>query len=173
MFTNLINIIDSGFMPNNSKDENEINFIFHAHLPENIDKIGQPVVLGDGEELGFWEQSNIKLHRPFPQNPTYWRSDSINISLSIFVEGYEIQYKYAISESEERNVLEGNSNRENRTLDILRNNQFGIWKNTYDLPNRFRLFPNSIRDFAFVDYIYNSIKANNLKDKVMEYINIY
>ncbi|CAI2184234.1 5017_t:CDS:2, partial [Funneliformis geosporum] len=159
-----------GFISKDRKNEDEIIFIFHVHMPENIDKIGQPVVLGDGQELGFWEQPNIKLHQPLPQSPTYWRSDSVKISVSITTEGYDIQYKYAICEKEsEKNILEGNSNRENRTLDIMRIDQFGIWKNTYDLPNKFRLFPKYIRDFAFVDYIYNSVNVNNLKDKVLEY----
>ncbi|CAG8659898.1 11071_t:CDS:2 [Funneliformis mosseae] len=60
-----------GFMSSNRKDENEINFIFLVHMPENIDTIGQPVVLGDGQELESLEQPNIKLHLPLPQNPTY------------------------------------------------------------------------------------------------------
>ncbi|CAG8701081.1 11067_t:CDS:1, partial [Funneliformis mosseae] len=100
MFTNVLDITGGGFISNNRKEENEINFIFHVHMPENIDKIGQPVVLGDGKELGTWEQPNIKLHQPRPQNPTYWRSDSVTISLSIIAEGYDIQYKYAIREKE-------------------------------------------------------------------------
>ncbi|RIA82804.1 hypothetical protein C1645_834788 [Glomus cerebriforme] len=45
-------------------------FIFHVHLPENIEKVGNPVVLGDGKELGSWETPIIRLRQPFYQNPT-------------------------------------------------------------------------------------------------------
>jgi len=157
-------------MSGNNKDENEIKVIFHVHLPENIDKYGQPVVLGDGKELGSWEKPNIKLRQPFPQNPTYWQSDPVTISLSNLEEGHDIEYKFAIYvpktmfRREEKIAFEGNGTRDNRMLDIRSNNQFGIWKN-----NNYDLRINNVRDFAFVDYIYNSIKDNNLKSIVMEY----
>jgi hypothetical protein len=28
---------------------------FHVHLPTNIEKLGKPVVVGDGKELGEWK----------------------------------------------------------------------------------------------------------------------
>ncbi|PKY58594.1 hypothetical protein RhiirA4_480640, partial [Rhizophagus irregularis] len=145
-----------------------------------IDKVGNPVVLGNVKELGSWKSPIVKFS---PQNRTYWRSSPVIISLSS-VSG-EIQYKYAIHVSakplyslggfgresvlhgrEERIIFEGNGNRDNRMLNIERNNQFDIFINNNQLP---RLYPNTIRDFAFVDYIYNSVKADNLKAKVLEY----
>ncbi|GBB96188.1 hypothetical protein RclHR1_00270034 [Rhizophagus clarus] len=167
---------DEGTNERINENVNEIRVIFHVHLPEDIEKHGTPVVLGDGKELGLWEKPIVKLHQPFPQTPTYWRSDPVIISLSSFSEINDIQYKYAIHISkytlrgkDERIAFEGNSNKDNRTLDIGRNDQFDIWKNNYNMPEKYHTSVNNIRDFAFVDYIYNSIKDNNLKDKVMEY----
>ncbi|PKC00364.1 hypothetical protein RhiirA5_428286, partial [Rhizophagus irregularis] len=80
---------------------------------------------------------------------------------TISVSNFEkIQYKYAIQTSkptlfgEEKIEFEGIDTEDNRTLNIGINDQFDIWK---------------IRGFAFVDYIYDSIEANNFKDKVVEY----
>jgi len=138
----------------------EKSFTFHILLPEHIEKNGQPVVLGDIQELGSWENPVVKLRRPFPQNPTYWKSDPITISASN-LDKRIIQYKYAIhtsnsvlSENKEKIEFEGIDAQDNRTLNIEKNDQFDIWK---------------IRGFAFVDCIYDSIEANNLKDKVVEY----
>ena len=135
----------------------EKSFTFHILLPEHIEKNGQPVVLGDVNELGHWEHPVVKLHRPFPKNPTYWKSNPITISVSNLAKR-NIQYKYAIYTS--KSLLSGNIEfegidaQDNRTLNIEKSDQFDIWK---------------IRGFAFVDYIYDSLEANNLKDKVVEY----
>jgi hypothetical protein len=158
------------WIPGGSKDEDKINkikVIFHVHFPEGIEKVGTPVVLGNVKELGSWELPVVKLSS---QNQTYWRSDPVTIPLSSA--GDEIQYKYAIHipkplyrfGGEEKIIFEGNGPRNNRVLNIERNNQFDIFINNNQLP---RL--SNIHDFAFVDYIYNSIKADNLKAKVMEY----
>src|SRR5947207_1862173 len=107
---------------------NEINVIFHVHIPKEVGKDGHPVVLGDGKELGLWEHPIVKLHQPSQnQYPTYWQSDPVTISLSNFAERGEIQYKYAIHVVgwfKEKVIFEGESNLNNRTLDIKRNNQF-------------------------------------------------
>ncbi|GBC14841.2 hypothetical protein GLOIN_2v1788049 [Rhizophagus irregularis DAOM 181602=DAOM 197198] len=138
-------------------ENNTLSFTFHILLPENIERNGQPVVLGDVKELGSWKNPIVKLRQPFPQNPTYWKSDPVTISVSNFE---KIQYKYAIHTSkptlfgEEKIEFEGIDTEDNRTLNIGINDQFDIWK---------------IRGFAFVDYIYDSIEANNFKDKVVEY----
>ncbi|PKY17154.1 hypothetical protein RhiirB3_521757 [Rhizophagus irregularis] len=173
-----------GFGSNKDDDEtneiiNEIKVIFHVHLPEGIEKYGNPIVLGDGKELGSWEKPNVKLNQPFPQNSTYWRSDPVTISLLNFNEINDIQYKYAIHITrytfynlrgkKEEIAFEGNGKDDNRTLDIGRHDQFDIWKNNYGFNEKYRIYVNNIRDYAFVDYIYNTIKDNNLKDKVMEY----
>ena len=96
-------------------------FTFHVHLPEGLDKFGQPIVLGNRKELGSWENPIVKLRQPFPKNPTYWQSSPINISLS---EIGDIKYKYSIhtpnSVLEEKNVLEleGNSDNVRHILNI-------------------------------------------------------
>ncbi|PKY27156.1 hypothetical protein RhiirB3_477801 [Rhizophagus irregularis] len=132
--------------------ERKKTFTFHVHLPENIEKIGQPVVLGDADELGAWKNPIVKLHQ---KNRTYWKSDPVPISIIS-----SIQYKYAIHIPKsaltyiEFEGFDGIDAGDNRTLDVQRNNQFDIWK---------------IHEFAFVDYIYDSIEINNLRDKVLEY----
>ncbi|PKY54759.1 hypothetical protein RhiirA4_548384 [Rhizophagus irregularis] len=138
--------------------ERRKTFTFHVYLPENIEKIGQPVVLGDADELGAWGRPIVKLRR---QNRTYWKSDPVSVSIIS-----SIQYKYAIHIPKSDDPTSRRENFEfegfneidagdNRTLDVQRNDQFDIWK---------------IRDdFSFIDYIYNSIEINNLRDKVLEY----
>ncbi|UZO24837.1 uncharacterized protein OCT59_017131 [Rhizophagus irregularis] len=133
-------------------------FTFHVLLPENIERNGQPVVLGNVKELGYWKNPIVKLRQLFPQNLTYWKSDPVTILVSNFE---KIQYKYAIYTSksklfggEEKIEFEGIDAQDNRTLNIGINDHFDIWK---------------IREFAFVDYIYDSIEANNFKDKVVDY----
>ncbi|GBC45554.2 hypothetical protein GLOIN_2v1778786 [Rhizophagus irregularis DAOM 181602=DAOM 197198] len=112
---------------------------FHIHLPGGIENIGQPIVLGDGKELGFWQKPIVKLRQPFPENLTYWQSELITISLPNFSKTNNIKYKFAIhiptsiNEEEGENVFEGNSPEDDRMLDIERENQFAIWKNNSDL----------------------------------------
>jgi hypothetical protein len=145
------------------KGSGEVKVVFHVHFPEDIENAGKPVVLGNVKELGYWKTPTIKFRK---LNHTYWRSEPVTISLSES-ESDEIQYKYAIHISRYYGngeiIFEGNDDRDNRTLNIERNDQFDIFINNYQFQLRY------IRDFAFVDYIFNSIKDNNLKDKVMEY----
>jgi hypothetical protein len=148
-------------------------FAFHIHLPDGIEKIGQPIVLGNVEELGFWENPIVKLFQPFPKNPTHWQSGPITISVS----NIDIQYRFAIHvqtpalyQNEKKYIFEGDSDKEIRILDTERENQYAIWK------NNFKLNLAQIQDYAFVNYIFNSIRACNLKDRIMEYqhlLNLY
>ncbi|RIA97746.1 hypothetical protein C1645_871114 [Glomus cerebriforme] len=148
----------------NIKDEDVMKFTFHIHLPKGVlEKFGQPMVLGSSKELGFWRNPIVKLRQPSPQNPTYWQSESVIISLSNFNEINDIQYKYAFHGKDGNIMWEGYSSEDNRMLDIEKNDQFDIWKNNSYLSEKFDY------NFAFVDYIYSTIKENNLKDKVMEY----
>src|ERR1700722_9943065 len=110
------------------------SFTFHVHLPEGIEKIGQPIVLGDVEELGFWKNPIVKLVQLFPKNQTHWQSEPITISVSNTVRNY-IQYRFAIyaqkpalHESEEKIIFEGDGDKDNRILDIKKENQFSVWK---------------------------------------------
>ncbi|GBC06772.1 hypothetical protein RclHR1_07030002 [Rhizophagus clarus] len=140
-------------------------FMFHIHLPEGIKKIGKPIVLGNRKELGNWENPIVKLCQPFFESPTYWQSEPINISLSNLSKKDVIRYKFAIHvpNKSEKFIFEGNDDKEDdRILDIDRNNQFAIWKNDV-------IYLNNIQDYAFVNYIFNSIESYNLKDKITEY----
>uniref|UniRef100_U9TLY6 Uncharacterized protein n=1 Tax=Rhizophagus irregularis (strain DAOM 181602 / DAOM 197198 / MUCL 43194) TaxID=747089 RepID=U9TLY6_RHIID len=72
----------------------EIKITFHVHLPEGVEKIGQPVVLGNRKELGSLETPIVKLRQ---QNLTYWKSDPISILFHDTDTHIElIKYKYAI-----------------------------------------------------------------------------
>jgi hypothetical protein len=149
---------------------------FHIHLPGGIENIGQPIVLGDREELGFWRKPIVKLRQPFPENLTYWQSEPITISLPNYTKTNNIKYKFAIhmptsiiNKEEGENVFEGNSPEDNRMLDIERENQFAIWKNNSQLSQNLNLYIDKIHDYAFVNYIFNSIRFYNLKDKILEY----
>lgn len=152
-----------------NSDNMEKKVIFHVHMPNGVEHIGSPVVLGDREELGSWQNPIVKLHRPFPHCPTYWQSDPVTLSLSNLN-----QYKYAIHIFDGNFKFEGSGAQDNRTLDIWRNDQFDIWNNNHDAYalgifyyyKRDTLY---VHDFAFVDYIYNTIEANNIKDKVISY----
>ncbi|RGB41526.1 hypothetical protein C1646_752088 [Rhizophagus diaphanus] len=116
------------------------------------------------KELGYWENPIVKLRQPFLESPTYWQSESITISLSNLLEKDDTMYRFAIHvpKKSEKFIFEGNDEKDNRILDIGRNNQFAIWKNNV-------IYLNDIQDYAFVDYIFNSIGSYNLKDKVTEY----
>src|SRR5215213_4520929 len=121
-------------------------FTFHVHLPENVEKIGRPVILGDGAS---WRNPVVKLRQPFPQNPTYWQSDPITFSLSIIAGKNDIQYKYAIlieSDGKAETVYDGQNI---LILDTTKNDQFGIWKNNLNLGQKWIVNP-MIYDFAFV-----------------------
>src|ERR1051325_10268149 len=76
-------------------------FTFHIHVPKGVEKVGQPVVLSDIKELGWsWKNPIVKLHRPFLENPTYWKSQPVKIPLSKSLKKVVIKYKFAICTSE-------------------------------------------------------------------------
>ncbi|RGB32751.1 hypothetical protein C1646_762510 [Rhizophagus diaphanus] len=124
---------------------------------------GQPVVLGNVKELGSWNNPIVKLRQPFPQNPTYWKSDPVAISVSNFG---EVQYNYAIHTPkftlfgrEGKIIFEGIDVQDRRTLNIKITDQFDIWR---------------IRGFAFVYYIYDSTEGIIFqKEKVLFIGNLY
>src|SRR5207249_3636740 len=100
--------------------EREKSFTFHVYLPENIEGIGQPVVLGGVKELGSWNVPIVKLRQPYPYDPTYWQSDPVTISISNSAE--KIHYKHAIyipksPVKKETILFEGRGAQDNRTLD--------------------------------------------------------
>ena len=166
MYTNDWNAFDA-FLAN------KISVIFHVHIPEEIGKTGHPVVLCTRKESGSSIHPIVKLRRPFQnQNPTYWQSDLVTISLpnvTILPNLDEIRYTYAINIAgwlgrDENLKFEP---RASRKLDTKINGQFDIWGlKTSQLDDC------NIRDFAFVKYIYNTVETNNLENSVMEYQNL-
>src|SRR4051794_14228757 len=124
---------------------------FHVHSPVNIEKLGQPIVVGDGRDLGEWENPNMKLNRPYSNNPTYWRSESI---LILIPKGSKIQYKYAISVPaslfrKNKIIYEGNINLEDKR-DLNPIHHFDIWNNG-NCPDLelYQIDKSTISDYAF------------------------
>ncbi|CAG8840717.1 32850_t:CDS:1, partial [Gigaspora margarita] len=134
-----------------------IQVTFHVHLPPQIEKFGEPVVVGSCRELGRWIMVTILLTQPSKrEHPTYWRSHPIEISLG---EG-EIKYKYgSFNRSKGRVEYEGEGGKHTRTLDTRTNDQYDIWQNNKSL------YIVDISDFAFVKCIYNAVNTTNFKDK--------
>ncbi|CAG8439539.1 3367_t:CDS:10 [Acaulospora colombiana] len=138
---------------------------FHVHLPSNIESVGEPVVLGNCDELGNWNAPGVKLERPYRQFPTYWRSQEIEII--VLEDMPEIKYKYAIIKQSliwrSSVVYEGETELQNRTLVITSNDQYDMWINNAEH------YIHTIRDFAFVTVIYSTVNQKNIKDKIMQY----
>ncbi|GBB99412.1 hypothetical protein RclHR1_03510006 [Rhizophagus clarus] len=157
----------------NMKDK----IIFHVHLPANIEKLGGcPVVIGDGNELGEWENNTVKLHRPNSRiNPTYWRSEETKLTLS---ENSKIKYNYAIYIPamplirSKKIIYEGNNSSDEigkRLLNLRLKHQFDIWMNGNCSELEKYQISEDIPDYAFVDYVYDHVSTQNLKESVLEY----
>ncbi|CAG8676007.1 6334_t:CDS:2, partial [Rhizophagus irregularis] len=79
-------------------DSSNIKVTFHVYLPSFEFVEGYPIVVGNIEELGNWENPIVKLKQQegeylhFKSN--YWYSDPISIPLDRF-NNYEVKYKYA------------------------------------------------------------------------------
>ncbi|CAB4391094.1 unnamed protein product [Rhizophagus irregularis] len=79
-------------------DSSNIKVTFHVYLPSFEFFEGYPIVVGNIEELGNWENPIVKLKQQkgeylhFKSN--YWYSDPISIPLERF-NNYEVKYKYA------------------------------------------------------------------------------
>ncbi|CAG8777321.1 31243_t:CDS:2 [Gigaspora margarita] len=147
------------------KDDDEykecIQVTFHVHLPQHIERFGEPVVVGSCKELGNWKMVTILLTQPNKREfPTYWRSQPIEIQPS----KDEIKYKYGVFDrSGGRVEFEGVGESNNRILDTKTNDQYDIWQN--NIP--FRIF--KLNEFAFIRCIYDAVNDENLKDKVMQF----
>ncbi|CAB4443923.1 unnamed protein product [Rhizophagus irregularis] len=151
---------------------------FHIHLPANIEKLGYPVVIGDGSELGDWEHNTVKLYKPSNNNPTYWRSKDTKITFS---KKSKIQYNYAIYipaaifRRPKKIIYEGqNSSDESlpdsgkRLLNLNLKHQFDKWINGNCSELDQYKIGEDIPDYAFVDYIYDNVTLD-LKESVLEY----
>ncbi|CAG8435114.1 11795_t:CDS:10, partial [Scutellospora calospora] len=145
------------------KDEDKygeyVKVTFHVHLPQYIERYGEPVILGNCKELGGWTNITIQLTQPHKREfPTYWRSHPVEIQIG----GNEIKYKYGIFSNQ--NVdFEGEGEMQNRTLDTRTNDQYDIWRNN----RSHNIF--DLREFAFIRCIYDAVNIENLKDKVMQF----
>ncbi|CAG8741893.1 2597_t:CDS:2, partial [Acaulospora morrowiae] len=137
-------------------------------------RLGSPFVFGNIKELGNWE-TPVKLRQSTRRTPhgvhdTYWFSEPIKIYLSDLENIPEIRYKYGIAISQQailrKNVdviLEGFDAQYERVLWFQGSiNQYDVWENN-------DLLAFEVKDFAFLDIIYNSLNAGNLKEKIFEF----
>jgi hypothetical protein len=157
----------------------ETTISFHVHLPKDIDVLGYPVVIGDGVELGEWENYTVGLYKPFSNNPTYWRSKDIKLTLS---KKSKIQYNYAIYISgafflrSKKIIFEGKNSSDEclpdsskRSLNLNLRYQFDKWIDGKCPELEKYQIGEDLPDYAFVDCIYNDITSNNLKESVLNY----
>lgn len=143
---------------------------FHVHLPTNIEKLGNPIILGDGPELGEWKKPIVKLHKPYINHPTYWQSEPIDFSNTQILERkytYAINIPSALLFLEESKII---SEGDKRILNNKEKNHYDIWinGNNPDL-KKYQIDDKNIEDYVFVDYIFNNIRNHNLKQSILEY----
>ncbi|RHZ89175.1 hypothetical protein Glove_18g29 [Diversispora epigaea] len=156
------------------KSSEEFKIVFHVHIPPDCLKLGTPIIIGNIKELGNWD-SPVKLRhsnrRSISGPDTYWFSDPIRISLSNFENIIEIKYKYGIVVSplalrkSKQIIYEGFEQETDRMLSLQNRNQYDIW-----LSNDY--FVSDVRDFVFVEIIYNSLSPGNFKEKIIEFQSI-
>ncbi|CAG8804929.1 33156_t:CDS:2, partial [Gigaspora margarita] len=126
---------------NLATNNNEALITFHVHMPENLDKSMQPLVVGNVKELGKWYKLVVKLHK-IDDNSTYWISDPVKI----YLREAELLYKYAVYRPQ----------KPQRWYDKVSNMAS-------------TLVPNLDNNFRFVNVIYESVTLENFKEKVMEF----
>src|ERR1044072_2063738 len=82
------------------KDEDvpNIKVTFHVHLPSFDHVEGYPIIVGNIEELGNWEEPIVKLNQKKSERmhsqSSYWYSDPISIPIERF-NNCEVKYNYA------------------------------------------------------------------------------
>ncbi|CAG8439660.1 11533_t:CDS:10 [Acaulospora colombiana] len=152
-------------------DEDFISVIFHVHV--DCDGLGSPFVFGNVKELGNWNSPIVRLRKSNRKTPhgvrnTYWFSEPVKISLANLENASEVRYKYGIvvsqqtaSRKSEKVIFEGFETQYERTLLLQCGNQYDIWENN-------ELLAAEIKDFAFLNIIYDSLNSSNLKEKIIE-----
>ncbi|RIB16990.1 hypothetical protein C2G38_2038117 [Gigaspora rosea] len=158
---NIIGGTISRFMGYEDKYTECVKITFHVHLPQHIERFGDPMIVGSCKELGSWKMVTIILTQPHKREyPTYWRSHPVEIQLG----RDEIKYKYGVlNRGNNRVEFEGEGERQNRTLDTRTNDQYDIWQNNK------RLYILDLNEFAFIRCIYDAVNNENIKDKVMQF----
>ncbi|PKK80816.1 hypothetical protein RhiirC2_723487 [Rhizophagus irregularis] len=159
-----------------TEDGSNTQVTFHVHLP-SFDYIdGYPIIVGNIEELGNWEEPIVKLKQPssseYMFQSSYWYSDPISIPANKFD---KVKYRYAFfqrkknkdAKSTEEGDLYFEDGQQQRLLTTRTGSQF-------DIAARFRIKNRqcelrSIREFMFLDIIYDNITSNNLGEKITEY----
>jgi len=136
--------------------------IFRVHLPKV--NSGDPVIVGNIEELGNWKEPKVKLkqyNKDVRNHTSYWYSDPLYIPNVRFQN--TVKYKYAVCSYNNLSLeYEGSGPNDNRVLDMKRQ-QFDIWKNNsaYCI--------NVINDYMFLNVIYES---KNIKGMILDYESI-
>ncbi|RIA83302.1 hypothetical protein C1645_834051 [Glomus cerebriforme] len=160
--------------PEEYPDRECVRITFHVHLPIDVSKQGDPVIMGSIKELGDWNEPKVKLHQ-FKRGyggfraTSYWYSDPIVIPIEKF-ENTRVNYKYAVFTGKRRKnkngppfLYEGNDQSDDRVLELQCKNQFDIWMKNKNAPTE------RINDYMFLEVIYESINQNNFKDAILEY----
>ncbi|RIA84473.1 hypothetical protein C1645_742305 [Glomus cerebriforme] len=156
----------------NSSNMQSFKVTFHVHLP-SFDYIeGYPIIVGNIEELGNWEEPIVKLKQPrnseYMFNSSYWYSDPISIPINKID---KVEYRYAFfqkkknKDSKEGDLYVEDGQRRHLTTRI--GSQFDIAAR-FLVKNR-QCELRSIREFMFLDIIYDSIDSNNLVEKIVEF----
>ncbi|CAG8458228.1 27153_t:CDS:2 [Dentiscutata erythropus] len=179
-FNLLKQILPSSWRDNDSSDA--VKVVFHVHLPSAIENKGDPVVVGNIKELGKWKEPIVQLQQPYRHhNSTYWISEPVSIPISAFDEG--IRYRYAVyvpRKTDKKNKELGDLYQESgikndfRFLEKIKGgNQFDIVDEiVIDGSRSYIRDFRDIRDFEFIDYIYQSLTSENIKEKILEFQDI-
>ncbi|CAG8684031.1 13298_t:CDS:2, partial [Funneliformis mosseae] len=138
------------------EDDSYTKIIFHVHFPKV--HVGDPVIVGNIEELGNWNEPKVILKQHNKKHTSYWYSDPIQIPNVRFQ--VTVRYKYAVYSYNNLHLeYEGSGPDDDRELDIQRQ-QFDIWKNN----SAYRI--NKINDYMFLNVIYGS---ENIKGMILDY----
>ncbi|RIB19825.1 hypothetical protein C2G38_2141452 [Gigaspora rosea] len=159
------------FLPSSWRDNDSsdvVKVVFHVHLPYSIEIKGDPVIVGNIKELGKWKDPIIHLQQPYRyHNSTYWISELVSIPISAFDEG--IRYRYAVYVPRKKTKdfdLYSESGNGFRFLEIKGGNQFDIVDEITVDGSKCSI--RDVRDFEFLEVIYQSLTSENVKEKILE-----
>ncbi|CAG8775255.1 22199_t:CDS:2, partial [Gigaspora rosea] len=120
------------------------------------------------KELGKWKDPIIHLQQPYRyHNSTYWISELVSIPISAFDEG--IRYRYAVYVPRKKTKdfdLYSESGNGFRFLEIKGGNQFDIVDEITVDGSKCSI--RDVRDFEFLEVIYQSLTSENVKEKILE-----
>ncbi|CAG8529106.1 13357_t:CDS:1, partial [Dentiscutata heterogama] len=174
--------------------ENMVTTYFHVIMPKKVFKRKFMVfVIGNIKELGDGRYGIVQLKR-YDKNPIYWYSDPISVPINV-LEDRPIRYGYFVYKGAKSSLakklfnqltIKSNSSFENIVPDIdvdaenwfwdrnkrefiFRENQYDLWSNT----EKYRIkLKDLLKYYPYISIIYGSINDKNLKEKIIEYLDI-